>query len=68
MQALIHQVTVQENGQVPVPPLAGLAGTTVKVILLLPEEEEDFSDLTMLSMSSMDWWDNELDDETWNNA
>jgi len=46
-------------------PLA--AGTKVEV-LVLSSGHDDFSDLTSLANSSLDFWDNPMDDEDWNNA
>ena len=42
-------------------------GTCVEVLVLAPEID-DFSDLVMASTSSLDFWDNPIDDEDWNNA
>jgi hypothetical protein len=30
------------------------------------EESDDFGDLTLASQSSLDFWDNAIDDEDWN--
>ena len=32
------------------------------------EENQNFYDLADLSLSSTDFWDNDIDDEVWNNA
>ena len=42
------------------------SGQRVRV-LVLPADDE-FSDLMQASESSLDFWDNPLDDEDWNNA
>lgn len=47
---------------VPLPP-----GTVVEVVVLTPEAD-DFSDLVQAAASSLDFWDNPMDDEEWNNA
>lgn len=36
--------------------------------LKIKKDNETFRDLEQLSESSMDFWDNELDDEVWNNV
>ncbi len=63
--ALKFDVQVKENGQVelavPFPPGAHL---TVFVI----QEDDDFSDLVSAAESTLDFWNNPLDDEDWNNA
>ena len=46
-------------------PLA--AGDRV-VVFVIPEPAESFDDLTAAAQSSLDFWDNPLDDEDWNNA
>jgi len=32
------------------------------------KEKKLFNELEMASVSSMDFWDNDIDDETWNNV
>ncbi|HZJ83270.1 MAG TPA: DUF2281 domain-containing protein [Clostridia bacterium] len=36
--------------------------------LKIKKDNEIFRDLEQLSESSMDFWDNEVDDEVWNNV
>jgi hypothetical protein len=36
--------------------------------LKLKKKQELFKELEMASVSSMDFWDNDIDDETWNNV
>lgn len=43
------------------------AGTPVEIMILAPDPRE-FSDLIAASGSSIDFWDNPLDDEDWNDA
>ena len=38
------------------------------VVFVVPEPAESFSDLTEAAQSSLEFWDNPLDDEDWNNA
>lgn len=37
-------------------------------VFVVPEQPDSFSDLTAAAQSSLDFWDNPLDDEDWNNA
>jgi hypothetical protein len=64
--ALKYEAEVTKDGRielsVPFP-----AGARV-VIFVLEEPEDDFSDLVSAAQSSLDFWDNPLDDEDWNNA
>ncbi len=38
------------------------------VVYVLPEREDGFADLTAAAESTLDFWDNPLDDEDWNHA
>jgi hypothetical protein len=62
------EVTVQENGHIDIPvPFA--PGKRVVVFIIQHEREEDvFSDLTVAATSSLDFWNNPIDDAEWNNA
>jgi len=42
-------------------------GTRVAVFVM-EESEDDFSDLVLAAQSSLDFWNNPIDDEIWNNA
>ena len=42
-------------------------GTRVAVFVV-KESEDDFSDLVLAAKSSLDFWKNPIDDETWNDA
>ena len=44
-----------------------VAGERV-VVFVIPESAESFQDLTAAAQSSLEFWDNPLDDEDWNNA
>ena len=63
--ALKYEVEVRKDGQieltVPFP-----AGAHVTVFVL--ETGESFSEMLLASQSSLDFWNNPLDDEDWNNA
>ena len=47
--------------------IPSVAGERV-VVFVVPEPAESFRDLTEASQSSLEFWDNPLDDEDWNNA
>jgi hypothetical protein len=63
--ALKYDVEVKSNGQValnvPFPP-----GAHVTVFVM--QVNEPFDDLISAAESTLDFWDNALDDEDWNNA
>ncbi|MCL5611267.1 MAG: DUF2281 domain-containing protein [Chloroflexi bacterium] len=63
--ALKYDVEVNQNGQVelivPFPP-----GAHVTVFVL--ESGESFSDLMAAAESTLDFWNNPVDDDDWNNA
>jgi hypothetical protein len=65
-QAYKYVATINPKGKVeidvPLPP-----GTPVEVLILSPMED-NFSDLVGAAGSSLEFWDNALDDEDWNNA
>jgi len=42
-------------------------GTRVAVFVM-EESEDDFSDLVLAAQSSLNFWNNPIDDEVWNNA
>jgi hypothetical protein len=58
--------TVGLNGKIEVTvPLA--EGTPIKVYVA-PTRENDFGDMLIAASPSMNFWDNPIDDETWNNS
>ena len=66
--ALKYEVEVQDEGRVefnvPFAP-----GARVVVFVIGEQGQDDpFQDLLAASQSSLDFWDNPLDDEDWNNA
>ncbi|HKI35723.1 MAG TPA: hypothetical protein VKA46_27960 [Gemmataceae bacterium] len=64
--ALKYESQVTQDGRIDLPvPLP--AGSSV-VVFVVPQAEDDFSDLVSASQSSLDFWDNPVDDEDWNNA
>jgi hypothetical protein len=64
--AFKYDLKVQEAGKVELNvPLSKGKWVTVFVV---EEPEDDFSDLVLAAQSSLDFWDNSIDDEVWNNA
>lgn len=65
--AIKYEVEVREQGriefQVPFAP-----GERVTVFVIHEEPPSDTSDLVSAAESSLNFWDNPLDDEDWNNA
>lgn len=64
--ALRYQVEVHEQGRVELQ-LPFPSGERVTIIVI-PECPEQFPDLLAAASSSLDFWDNPLDDEDWNAA
>ena len=64
--AFKYTLDVQEGGKVelnvPLP-----KGTRVAV-LVVQEGDDDFGDLVLAAESSLAFWNNSIDDESWNNA
>jgi hypothetical protein len=64
--AIKYDLEVMEGGrvelQVPFPP-----GVSITVFVI-KELADSFDDLMSAAQSSLDFWDNPLDDEDWNNA
>ena len=64
--ALKFETEVLRDGKLELQvPLAEGRHVTVFVV---PEQPDSFSDLRHAAQSSLDFWDNPLDDEDWNNA
>jgi len=63
--ALKYDVEVKKDGLVEVT-VPFPAGAHVSVFVL--EADEPFADLLFASQSSLEFWDNPLDEEDWNNA
>ncbi len=63
---LKYEVEVQAQGHIELQvPFA--AGQKI-VVLIVPEEQDDFSDLVAASASSLEFWDNPIDDAEWNDT
>ena len=64
METLKFYVKIGEEGRIELPELEKLKGRRAEIIILPLEEE--VKDLLMASESSLDFWDNPIDDEIWN--
>ena len=60
--AFKYDLEVKVELRAPLPP-----GVHVTVFVI-KEADERFEDLTSAAQSSLNFWDNPLDDEDWNNA
>ncbi len=58
------QVTPDGRLDLPVPLPAGSSVT----VFIIPQTLDDFSDLVAASETSLDFWDNPIDDGDWNDA
>ncbi len=69
MQALKYKAEVGAGGEVTLPRLRLDQGTAIEVIVLVRDtESEDEEGLRHLAAKTMDFWNNPVDDEVWNNA
>ena len=68
MQALRFETRVAPNGTVRLPRMRLKKGTHVEVIVLVREREDEFTDLTRAAATTLDFWDNPIDDKVWNDA
>jgi len=66
MQAYKYIVDVDKYGQLKVPNVPQIKSSKVEIIIL-PLQDDDYSDLIKASESSIDFWDNP-DDEVWNHV
>lgn len=65
-KAFKYQTEVTKQGRIEIQvPLSSGARVTIFVI---EEDTDTFADLVYASESSLDFWDNLLDDEDWNDA
>lgn len=64
--ALKYEVEVDADGRIALPvPFA--VGASV-VVFVIPAPGDALTDLVAAATTSLDFWDNPLDDEDWNNA
>jgi hypothetical protein len=64
--AFKYELEVQEGGKVELN--VPLSKGTLVAVFVVEESEDDFGDLISAAQSSLDFWDNPIDDEVWNNA
>ena len=69
-QAVQYELFVDAAGRLEIPSLGLPAGTPVEVIVLVSdqsrEQNEELSHLQAASDTSIGFWNNPIDDETWN--
>lgn len=66
-QAVQYELFVNAAGRLEMPPLGLPEGTPVEVIVLVGGgQNEEFTNLQAASETSLGFWDNSVDDETWN--
>ena len=68
MEALKYRAEVGADGEVTLPRLRLSQGTPVEIIVLVRDSEAEDDGLLRASVKTMDFWDNPIDDEVWNNA
>jgi hypothetical protein len=64
--AFKYELEVQEGGKVELNVL--LSKGKWVAVFVVEEPKDDFSNLVSAAQSSLDFWDNPIDDEVWNNA
>lgn len=67
MDALKFCVKIREGGRIELPELGRLKGRRAEIIVV-PLEEGENGDLLTASESSLDFWDNPIDDAVWNDV
>lgn len=68
MQAFRYVAEVDAEGKVALPAFALEAGTSIEIIVLVPQQDAETDALLAASASSLEFWDNAIDDAIWNNA
>ncbi len=66
MEAFKYVADVDENGKIKAPNIPQMKSTKVEIIIL-PVQTDDNFDLLNASESSLDFWDNQVD-EVWNHV
>ncbi len=66
MLAMRYVTKVDAEGEIALPRLQLKQGTPIEVIVLISEDES--LDLLAASETSLDFWNNPIDDEVWNDA
>jgi hypothetical protein len=67
MEALKFCVKIKEGGRIELPELGRLKGRRAEIIIV-PLDEEENGNLLTASESSLDFWDNPIDDAVWNDV
>ncbi len=65
MQAYKFYSEVVEDGKIVLPKMPLKQGIKVEIIVF-PQEDSDIPDMLKASESSLDFWDNPIDDKVWN--
>ena len=69
MQALKYEAEVGAGGEIILPRLSLNQGTPVEITVVVRDADADDQEgLRQLASKTMDFWDNPIDDEVWNNA
>ena len=66
MELLKFYGKIKKKGKIELSELGKFEGRKAEIIIL--PSEEDIEELIKASESSLDFWDNPIDDETWNNV
>ena len=66
MEALRMFLNVEEDGRVDFPPLYQFRGKQIEVVVL--DSDEINNSLLLASETSLEFWDNAIDDKVWNNV
>lgn len=66
MEAYKYIVNVDKEGQIAIPNIPQIKSSTVEIIIL-PLQTENYSDLINASESSIEFWNNPVD-EVWNDV
>jgi len=66
MQAMKIYLDVGDDGMVSLPALHQFRGKKIEVVIIETDESND--SLLMASESSLEFWDNPVDDAVWNNV
>ena len=68
MEAYKYYSSVMDKREIVIPDVPMPKGTPVEVIILPYKKRDDVLDLLKASESSLDFWDNPIDDKVWNNV
>ena len=68
MEAYKYYSNVMDKRKIVISDVPMPKGTSVEVIILPYKKRDDILDLLKASESSLDFWDNSIDDKVWNNV